>query len=256
MHRFAIVIPIVAAALVVVSPAVYAQECLSSTAVSEVFSIQDTGICGSSASASGDFRVATMPPNGDPCNETTETAALPIQIDTVWSPGSIRRHPQGQQVTLPDLPLSAVFGDRFYIEAADRSSGIGVIDHLGGTPGWHLTVTGTLATVDGEVVLTDPAVEVGALGVPPVPLTMRPYAAFHGADPTGLLVRTFGSATQVQDAWFLLSDGGKETLTALPESLPAPIPGEFVILQGVPGMANIDGQITRVIRLTAQEYPQ
>jgi len=230
--------------------------------------LAETWDCGESVAYSGNFAIETDP---TPCGGDTAVSGLlaietdlsdcgtgtgaidqPIIIDTVWSPGSIKKHPLGQTVTLLPLPINRAFAERFYVEALDRSSGIGVVQGITAAPGRLAVVTGTLTNLEGEIVLASPSVSLGDLGECPAPLSM-PSSALKlgvGTDPTGLLAMVWGKAVSVPEgeAWYIVSDGG-EPVYVLPEGVERPGEGEFVILTGVPGVAEVNGVQVRVLRI-------
>jgi len=216
--------------------------------------------CGQSTAYSPRFIIET-----DLCDSArTAIAAESIVVDTIWSPSSIKKHPLGQRVALLSLPIARAFAQRFYIEAVDRSSGIGVMAGVTADPGRMAAVTGTVANVEGEIVLLPGLPEdvtLGELGDAPKPLGMSSTALRLGigADPTGILARVWGKAVSVPqgETYYLVSDGGPSTgsgctFTVLPEGVPRPDEGADVILTGIPGVATVGGQQVRVFRVNAQ----
>ena len=128
-------------------------------------------------------------------------------------------------------------------------------------PGRLATVTGTLAAIDGEIVLDSPDVTLGELADAPKPLGMNSCALRLGIglDPTAILARVWGKAISVPEGetYYLVSDGDPSTgsgcmLTVLPEGVGRPAEGSNVILSGIPGVARVAGQQVRVFRVNAQ----
>lgn len=66
--------------------------------------------------------------------------------------------PDGTHVALPSAFVTAVFDGEFYIQGADRLPGIKVIGG-GVTEGASVQVSGTLSTINGERVITNPSVK-------------------------------------------------------------------------------------------------
>jgi hypothetical protein len=195
------------------------------------------------------------------CGSSATIASDCFTVDTIWSPGTIKQHPLGDRVTLPGLPIARAFAQRFYIEAVDRSSGIGVMAGVTAAPGQLATVTGTLAAIDGEIVLDSPDVTLGELADAPKSLGINSAALRLGIglDPTGILARVWGKAVSVPEGetYYLVSDGSPSTgsgcsFAVFPEGLPRPDEGSDVILTGIPGVATVAGQQARVFRVNAQ----
>lgn len=208
--------------------------------------------CGESVAQSGAFVINT---DQTPCAFSAATPSDLVLVDTIWSPGSIKKHPIGQTVTLVTLPITRAFAQRFYIEAVDRSSGIGVMAGATADPGRLATVTGTIAAIDGEIVLDSPDVTLGEIGGAPKSLGMNSAALRLGIglDPTGILARVWGKAISVPEGetYYLVSDGG-EPFAVFPDGVPRPNEGSDVILTGIPGVATVGGQQVRVFRVNAQ----
>lgn len=226
-------------------------DCGESTEQSAVFALS-TENCGESMGLSDLFTFNT---DDTPCGVSTVASEQNIIVDTIWSPGSIKKHPLGKVVTLPNLPVTRTFAQRFYIEAVDRSSGIGVIASSSAEPGRLATVTGTIASISGEIVLDAPSVTLHELGACPKPVGISSpgLRLGVGADPTGLLVRVWGKAISVPQGqtWYLVSDGGNQ-FTVAPEGVGRPVEGADVILTGIPGVAEIGGEQVRVFRVNSQ----
>jgi len=261
MTKLGISIALLWAALITQPALAETWDCGESVAKSVAFTINtDTSACGGNTIASGRFIIAT-----DLCgSQGFAQAGGSVVIDTIWSPGSIKKHPLGERVTLMSLPIARAFAQRFYIEAVDRTSGIGVMAGVTADPGRLATVTGTLTNVEGEIVLDSPDITFGELGAAPKPLGMNSCALRLGigVDPTGILARVWGKAISVPEGetYYLVSDacfdgaqhGSGCMLTVLPEGVPRPAEGSDVILTGIPGVATVAGQTVRVFRVNAQ----
>jgi len=72
-----------------------------------------------------------------------------IRFRCISSIGSELSAPDGTKVAVEGL-VSAVFSDSYYIQTADRTRGIKVIGTQIGSEGDEISVTGTLATIEGE----------------------------------------------------------------------------------------------------------
>ena len=228
-------------------------DCGEGVAYSPTFTVNtDTTPCGGSTAVSTGFKLDTEVSD---CSGWT-VASSDFLFDTIWSPGTMKRHPLGDRVTLLSLPITRAFAQRFYIEAVDRTSGIGVMAGVSAEPGRLATATGTLTNLEGEIVLAEsPAVTLGNLGLCPNPLGMSSAALWLGIglDPTALLATVWGTAISVPEGetYYLVSDGGIP-VTVLPEGVARPAEGEFVVLTGVPGVAELNGEQVRVFRVNGQ----
>jgi len=239
------------------TPGAETWDCGESTAYSGAFPLDtDNSPCGAITVASATFKLDT---EVSACTGWTVASADYLH-DTVWSPGTIKKHPLGERVTLVSLPIARAFAQRFYIEAVDRSSGIGVMASMTADPGRLASVTGTITNVDGEIVLAEAPglpleVTLGDPGECPKPLGMNSCALRLGIglEPTGILARVWGKAISVPEGetYYLVSDGGLP-FAVLPEGVPRPDEGTDVILTGIPGVGTVEGQQVRVFRVNAQ----
>lgn len=145
--------------------------------------------------------------------------------------------PDGARVQTSGMVVSAVFGDRFYMQQEDRSSGIGVL-WTGVKPsvGDRVAVLGTMTTQDGERLMAGTCVATDSSGDPPVPIGM-PTPAIGGGDyryvpgppatgqrgvrtslglnNIGLLVKTWGKFTYVDEHTFTVEDTDDLTVTCI-----------------------------------------
>ena len=148
----------------------------------------------------------------------------PPQI--VHTISAARLLPDDTLITMPAKPVSAGTDDLssvFYVEEADRSSGMRVL--WSGAEvfrGSTAVVSGLVKTVGGERVIEAQAVSVGdpvANGLAPLGLTNKSVGGTRpdpvvpqvpgscGAYNTGLLVRLWGKVTAAGDDWFYIDDG-------------------------------------------------
>lgn len=181
-------------------------------------------------------------------------------------------YPDGSAVQISGKPASAKIGTAFWIEEADRSSGIKVNSAMSVTAGTLITVVGRMASSQGERFLDQPAPSVGS-GVtapPPVALGSRALggAALNAYTPgvagglgpnnIGLLVKTWGRVTQTGADYFYINDGANlmdgTTTGGAPNVgvrvLSAPgalLPGDFVIVTGISSSFGVSGQIRPVV---------
>ncbi|MCE5322052.1 S8 family serine peptidase [bacterium] len=152
---------------------------------------------------------------------------------------STKSVPDGSPVGIACYTTTAAFSDRFYVESADRVSGIGVLGTVSGT-GKTVTVEGTMNTVDGERVITSSLVNECANTSIPLPFYMnlnalgggllglqcavqdyrvikhfddndQPYWSRDlftngGANNIGLLVKTTGRVTRIANDVFYIDD--------------------------------------------------
>ena len=227
--------------------------CSASVDASEAFTIDTdpTVRCDGDTQASESFIVATYDIDTPTCPSVTAVSEQPFLIANS-SIGAMKKLPPGTQVTLGGLPITRAFGDRFYIEMVDRSSGIATMQAVTAEPGRLASVTGMLANVQGEIVVAPRKVALGDLGDAPEPLSV-PSSALRlgvGADTTGLLAIVWGEAISVPQGqnWYIVSDGGMP-IYVFPEGVWRPNQGDFVILTGVPGVDKLGGQSVRVFRV-------
>ena len=130
--------------------------------------------------------------------------------------------PDGDIIGLPALKVSAKFADLFYVEDADRISGIRVESDASVSAGQTVTVFGVLGLADGcERAILSPRVVPGSGGTAAKPLLMTSGAIggskFNDATPgitngvglynIGLLVRITGAVGDIAPDGFYLDDG-------------------------------------------------
>jgi hypothetical protein len=128
--------------------------------------------------------------------------------------------PDGTPVALDGNIVSADFGDLFYMQAADKTSGIHV-DALGPDEGTEVSVAGKMDTVGGERVLSEVTVVPGdPVGVPRPRLMgnsalggaelneLTPgVTGASGTNNIGLLVATTGRVTHADVGFCYFDDG-------------------------------------------------
>src|SRR5262249_36236503 len=152
----------------------------------------------------------------------------------------------GMQAILENVVVTAKFTDSAYVEAQDRSAGIKVTANALPDENALVTVTGTLRTdANGErYLVADTVTPQGTASIEPLGITTRPlfggdnlYDSASGAgqrgvtggaglNPVGLLTRTLGRVTTVENGAFHLSDGyGVAVKAFLPAGATPPQPG-------------------------------
>lgn len=212
---------------------------------------------------------------------------------TVTSPSGAKQRTDGSFVRLDNVIVTASFpGDRIYVEAADRSSGIGAAGAQA-SAGDRVNITGLMATVDGERIFTSAEAQVTASGQPvPFPLFManpalggeffaaqggvvdnaeaNPVVMGIGRNNVGLLVTTWGTVTSVNsgegrfyiDDGAGLRDGSGSTGTRVSASgLVLPQQGDIVRVTGISGIKTTGAYNARLIRVRQQSdiaklYPE
>ncbi|MDO8632291.1 MAG: hypothetical protein Q7R41_17550, partial [Phycisphaerales bacterium] len=259
-----------------------ASACDGVAAYSSGFALNtDTSACGGTGQTSLAFAIDT---DQSTCTGRTDPTT-DVLLDTIWSPGTIKRHPVGQRVTLAGLPVSRAFAERLYIEDRSKFSGIGAMPSIVAEPGRLATVTGTLAEVEGEIMLTSADVTLGEIGSAPFPIGMNSralgggdffYDAVTGAgqrgitgafglNNIGLLVticgRVTASGSYPRGSWFYIDDGSgvddgtgvKGVYAAAPSSVTPPTEGAFVVVTGVSSCQYYNDKLVNTLLIRTQE---
>lgn len=159
----------------------------------------------------------------------------------------------GDAIALPELVVSAGFSNKFYVEEANRISGIRVESGETVTPGQTVTVLGVMGLADGcERAILDPKVIKGTVGTRVTPVSIIGSAVGginwnsqtpgisdgNGLYNIGLLVRLAGAAGGVSSDGFYLYDGSTAASLVGPSGIKvwtgsSTSPGNFVIVTGV-----------------------
>jgi hypothetical protein len=209
------------------------------------------------------------------------TADIPDR-DYVATPSRVaaaKREREGNEITLSGV-VTAVFGDVFYIEAADMSSGMRVekAGH-GMTPGMSALVTGFARTnsdferyIDASDVLHDAGGNVAPLMLNNKYLGggdfeycsttgagQRGVEGGVGLNNIGLLAATFGRVTATGSDFFYIDDGTHATdastfngIRVLCGSLQKPELGKPVFITGISSITKIGDKVFRCIRPASQ----
>jgi hypothetical protein len=216
-----------------------------------------------------------------PDGEVVDIGADEYSAHAVWSPANAKKVvPDGAEAVikgrnrqamvttarLPDVPA-------FYVEQADRSVGLQCRGSSLLEPGQAALLLGIMGTIDWERVLTD-AVAVdgslrwvgipGALTVPSRSLGGGPFglqqgiSGAFGLNNIGLLIKTAGTVTYAEGAFFYLDDGsvlddhsghiGVKVYGAVPVNPGEEPVGKFVTVTGISSCEIAGGDIVRVIR--------
>jgi len=168
---------------------------------------------------------------------TARIMIVPQNVPIAASVVQAKAMPDGTDLAISGPIVTRRFDTFFYLEDADRVSGIRV-NYDGGPAlqGTRPAVRGTLRTIDGERVIDDAAVCEGPAAAIPAPFAMNLSAAAAGLSPQGLLVRLTGSSDgEAGSASFLLSDGSPEPIRVDLQGFTLPAGRPFVIVTGTLG---------------------
>lgn len=152
-------------------------------------------------------------------------------------------HIKGKVVTAG----SAEIGDGFYMEEADRSSGLRVASSEPVSRGDVVTVSGVVSTLRGERFIDSYGVTITGSVSPPSPLTVRlgdlggsgmglapAVGRGCGARNVSLLVRVAGRVVEAGVGEFLLSDGSEDVpVRVMCPGVEPPAPGSYVAVTGI-----------------------
>lgn len=137
-------------------------------------------------------------------------AGVPVPFDNLTICDT-RNRPSGSQVYLTEAVVSASFSDAFWVQTADRSSGIKVISTAKPAVGSKITVLGQTIRVYNEVAVQAMSIKIAeAVDAPiPVGITGKTAAEFDkaGAAAQGMLVKVAGKVTGVHRNDELQIDG-------------------------------------------------
>ncbi|BCW99440.1 MAG: hypothetical protein KatS3mg024_2267 [Armatimonadota bacterium] len=163
----------------------------------------------------------------------------------------------GEPVLLQPVVVSAVFGDHYYVQEVDRSSGLRVEGAAPAGVGHRVSLRGLMGSVGGERTLVDAEVVSSPVaGSVPVPLAvlgrdlggtaLGPFtpgvSGGLGLNNVGLYVRVWGVVTEVSGTGFRLSDGSVPGGVWVESgTFHRPGVGEFAVVSGIssvrqPGM--------------------
>ena len=124
--------------------------------------------------------------------------------------GDLKTAGDGAPVSLMAKIVTGVFADCFFVEESNRTSGIRCVEPSTTLAAGDLVdIDGTLATVNGELVITGSTHTPAGTDNPVKPLAMNGMALLGGASPLGLEVTLCGVVTSANDGWFVIEDGSK-----------------------------------------------
>jgi len=181
----------------------------------------------------------------DPANPTQKlfidnVVLGPIGYVEYTSIGAMKAAGEGANVKISSSVTRAWDDRYFFIESADRSSAILVVNELYGDfpyPGDIIDVQGQLVMRDGRLVLQTTAEPlVSAYGDPLAPLGANLVSALRpGLSMDALLVRVCGRVTAedslAADPYFVLDDGsGPVTVYTRGMLYPTPVVGEYMVI--------------------------
>ncbi len=225
--------------------------------------------CNFSLAADSPLRGAGLAECADPAHCPAPNIGTFQDEDPPVSIAQAKLLANGAVVEVADAVVTAVFGDGFYVEQLDRSSGMRVrIANPQVSEGQAVKVTGVLTTYGLEREIQNPtitpvyrgAASIGALamanrdlgGAPVGPYVQNPLKA-SGPCNLGLLVKTWGVVTKViggSSPGFVIDDGSKVGVKVAPApGVSAPRIGAFVTVTGISSAQSDElGNWTRVIK--------
>ena len=174
------------------------------------------------------------------------------------SPTQAKSLSDGALVAATGLISTANLTGLFYLERPDRASGIGILGSRSGT-GKLVTVEGTMATVDGERLISAYNVIEGASAAVPAALFMNlrdlgggplglqmGTAGGWGLNNIGLLVECVGYVTGVGSDYFQM-DAGVRVL--VPAGVTLPAVNSLVAVTGISACYQDEAELKRLVRL-------
>lgn len=186
----------------------------------------------------------------DSCDTvTSNVATLTITGTNAATVAQAKSLSNGTAVGLSGPVATRAFSGFFYVEDADRSSGIRVdvcSDSIVPSEGSVPSILGTLQTIGGERVITDAIVAAGGLGTIPGAWGMTNKSA-NVPLAVGLFVTLWGTAQVPEGATdeFTIRDGSKLGVRVKLYGVALPANGSFVKVRGALGRDSI-GPVIRV----------
>ena len=177
----------------------------------------------------------------------------------VASVSAARELTDGQPVCLAAPVVTAKFASMFYVEDANRVSGMRVDSTGNVAVGSTAQVFGVLSTIDGcERTLVDCRVIPGSATTP-----IRPFAiggrslGGTGLNNLGLLVRAWGRVVAVDSAatptWFEIEDGsGARVRCVVPTGVTINRAWNYVLVTGISSCEMSGSTVTRLLRVRTQ----
>jgi len=185
-----------------------------------------------------------------------------------------KTRPNGDTVVVAEKIVTAAFGNHFYIEEPDRSSGIKITNAAVPAVGSKVTVTGKMGSLNGEREISATSVLVdGSLPVPePVGMTNEdvgggPVGAYtagiygaKGVNNVGLLVSCWGKVTAIISGYYMYIDDGsgvpdgygypglRVDISGLSGYTPPDV-GSYVRVTGISATSSIGGKVQRRVKV-------
>jgi len=213
------------------------------------------------------FLLASDSPNHillDDVRVVESQTAIPVSVDEA------KTSALGAYVTCTDA-INAVFTDFLYIERSDRTSGIRVKK---AAHGFALSDVGKIVEVTGYTAedpdtgeryidatsivdtlttgavspegMTNKSLGGGDYGNPGAGEGQKGVANGTGLNNIGLLVRTTGNVTKVDDSTFTLNDGSGVSVTVVhPADASLPTTNDYISVTGISSCSKDSGQIQR-----------
>lgn len=218
-----------------------------------------------------DFRFMELNSYADLTTDTPGTLVVGGVVP-VASIAEAKAQPDGTQLSLNDVIVTgspAGEPNNFYVEDADRSSGIKVVcsENMGLSEGNVVDVVGTLDTVDGERILIYESANVDDYGTALKPLALNAKAlggaqsgytpgveAGIGLNNVGLLVTIAGRINNAGTGYLYandgsgLSDGAGTGVKVFLGDIPMQTGKTFVTVTGFSSVENVNGTYYRVIK--------
>ena len=188
------------------------------TSVGTNTSITRTGL---SLSYSQTYYISVKAKNGAGIWSSVGTSDGIVPARAVSLISQAKLYTDNYAIQLSNKPVSAKIGNAFWIEEADRSSGIKINSSLSVSPGQQVTVIGRIRSYQGERYLDEVVVSTTGSTAPPEPLAIlnkflggeakniNTPGVKEGIGPNnvGLLVKVWGRVTQIGDGYFYVDDG-------------------------------------------------
>lgn len=211
----------------------------------------------------------------DPDGSRSDIGAYPNSAGISAKVSDVKAYRKGVMVRLKGKSVTAILGDRTYVEESNRSNGIGIIGSHSLSEGDTVSILGTLDVVDGEKCLTNPAIEILTTGNTPLsPLGLinrslgggdwfydlatgtgqRGITGGFGLNNIGLLVRTCGAFGYIDEHTFTVNDGsGFDVKCIAPDDVALNESWGYVVVTGISSCEIVGPELHRLIRVRSQD---